>query len=62
VANDHRSQTLRRHQAELAKLGDEAQKAMLAAEDALSAVEDREQRRSARTTQGQRNLETLRNR
>jgi hypothetical protein len=62
VANNQRSQTLRRHQAELAKVGDEAQRAMLAAEDALSALEDREHRRAGRTTQGQRNLENLRNR
>lgn len=62
MPNDHRSQTLKRFQGEVTKVGDEAQKALLAAEDALAALEDREARRAARTPQGQRRLEQLRSR
>ena len=62
MPNDGRSQSLKRYQGEVVKVSDEAQKAMLAAEDALAAVEDRESRRAARTSRGQRSLDSLRNR
>lgn len=60
--NKQRSTTLRRHQAEVQKVADEAQAAYLAAEDALTALEDREARRSARSSTGQARLDALRNR
>lgn len=60
--NKQRSTTLRRHRAEVKKVADEAQAAYLAAEDALTALEDREARRSARTGTGQARLDSLRNR
>lgn len=60
--NKQRSTTLRRHRAEIQKVTDEAQAAYLAAEDALTALEDREARRAARTGTGQTRLDSLRNR
>lgn len=62
MPSDHRSQTLKRYQGEVTKVSGEAQQAFLTAEDALAALEDREARRSARTSRGQQNLDRLRNR
>jgi hypothetical protein len=60
--NKQRSTTLRKHRAELRKVEDEAQAAYIAAEDALTALEDRESRRAARTSTGQERINALRNR
>ena len=59
--NKQRSTTLRKYQSEVAKLNAEVQAAFLEAEDALTALEDREARRAARTPAGQARLEALRN-
>lgn len=59
---NQRSTTLRRYQAELKKVADEAQAAFTKAEDALFVMQDREARRSTRSTADQQKLDALRNR
>lgn len=57
---NHRSTTLRRYRAELKRVSDEAQAALMKAEDSLTAIEDRETRRAGRTNESQATLDAIR--
>lgn len=60
MMQNQRSTVLSRYRAELKKVAGEAQAALTKAEDTLSGVEDREARRSGRTSQSQAVLDAIR--
>lgn len=55
-----RTKALQQYHGEVAKVTQQTREAFMAAEDVLTDLEDREARRSARTSSGQQRLEQLR--